>query len=225
MKKKPPDAHQLDLFGLIIPEADVTPNPEPFPAAKTGASLAELAQECAACTRCPLHEGRTNSVFADGNPTAKLMVIGEGPGRNEDEQGIPFVGRAGKLLTKMLESVGFNRQADTYICNIVKCRPPNNRAPERIEIDACFPFLEAQIELVKPRIILLAGATAVKGVLKDLRPISKIRGQWLEWRGIQVMPIFHPSFLLRNESREVGSPKWLTWQDLKAIHQKFIELP
>lgn len=217
MKKPPPDSHQLDLFSLFDEVAPQLPS-DPT------AELVELAQQCATCTRCPLHTGRTHSVFADGNPTAHLMVIGEGPGRNEDEQGIPFVGRAGQLLTKMLESVGFNRQQDTYICNVVKCRPPNNRAPEKPEMEACFSFLEAQIRLVKPRIILLAGATAVKGVLQDPRPISKIRGHWIEWQGIQVMPIFHPSFLLRNESREVGSPKWQTWQDLKAVHQKFQEL-
>jgi uracil-DNA glycosylase family 4 len=186
--------------------------------------LAELAQQCAQCQRCKLHSGRTLSVFADGNPYARLMVIGEGPGHYEDQSGIPFVGKAGQLLTRMLASVGFDRSQDTYIANVVKCRPPGNRTPEREEIAACATYLNAQIEAVKPLILILSGATAVRGVLGNESPISRIRGQWIQWQGIWCMPMFHPSYLLRNDSREKGSPKWLAWQDLKAIRKKYQEL-
>jgi len=142
--------------------------------------LVAVAKEAAFCTKCALHTGRTKSVFADGNPLAPLMIIGEGPGQNEDETGIPFVGKAGQLLTQILESVGFNRAEDVYICNIVKCRPPQNRAPEPDEMEACFPYLAEQIAIIRPRLVLLAGATAVKGILKTKVGITKIRGQWFE---------------------------------------------
>jgi DNA polymerase len=145
---------------------------------------------------------------------------GEGPGEDEDKQGEPFVGRAGQLLTRIIEDgMGLSR-SDVYICNIVKCRPPGNRVPTAIEAAACRPYLEAQIDFVRPRIILLAGATAVQGVLRVKDPISKIRGKWLEYRnGARVMPVFHPSYLLRNDSKEVGSPKWLMWQDIKEVRK------
>lgn len=196
----------------------------PLPAAELEQRLAILAEECSRCTQCELHRGRTFSVFADGNPRARLMLVGEGPGQFEDQTGVPFVGKAGQLLTRMLHSVGFNRLQDTYIANIVKCRPPGNRTPTPEEIRACFPYLEAQIRLVQPAILILAGSTAVKGVLGDKRPISSIRGEWLYWNEIWCMPVFHPSYLLRNESREKGSPKWLAWQDFKEIRRKFLEL-
>ena len=185
-------------------------------------SLEAVQQAAAQCTQCSLHTGRTHSVFFDGNPKAKLMVVGEGPGQNEDETGIPFVGRAGQLLTKMLESVQIDRQNDVYICNIVKCRPPQNRKPLPAEMAACMPFLQAQINLIQPRYVLMAGATAMEGLLGIKQPISKARGQWvtLPNSDIQAMPIFHPSYLLRNASREPGSPKWHTWQDLLDVKAK-----
>jgi uracil-DNA glycosylase len=186
--------------------------------------LEALAQTCSNCTHCKLHNGRTFSVFSDGTPYARIMVIGEGPGQNEDETGVPFVGKAGQLLTRMLISVGFDRLRDTYIANIVKCRPPGNRAPTAAEMEACFPYLKTQIEIVNPLILVLTGATAVKGVLGDRGAISKIRGQWIQWQGIWCMPIFHPAYLLRNESRLKGSPKWLAWQDLKEIRRKYLAL-
>lgn len=181
-------------------------------------SLSSARQAAANCRRCGLCATRSNVVFFDGNPQAKLMIIGEGPGQREDETGLPFVGKAGQLLDKILASVNIDRTVDTYICNVVKCRPPQNRVPMAEEAAACRPFLDAQIDFVAPPLILLAGATAVQYVLQVKEPISRIRGKWFPFRnGAKVMPIFHPSFLLRNESREIGSPKWLMWQDIKEV--------
>jgi DNA polymerase len=149
------------------------------------------------------------------------MLIGEGPGQQEDETGIPFVGRAGQLLTQILDSVGIDRKKDIYICNTVKCRPPGNRNPEPDEMEACFPYLEGQIYHVKPKLILLAGASAMKDVLKTKMGITKIRGQWFDTPyGAKAMPVFHPSYLLRNPSKEKGSPKWLMWQDMKEVRRQ-----
>jgi uracil-DNA glycosylase len=179
--------------------------------------VAAAAKNCGLCTLC---DTRTNVVFADGNPEAKLMIIGEGPGQMEDQTGLPFVGRAGKLLDKILESADIDRKRDTYICNIVKCRPPQNRVPTKDEAAACRPYLEAQIDFVQPKLILLAGTTAVQGILQVKEPISRIRGKWFPYRNnARVMPIFHPSYLLRNDSKEVGSPKWLMWQDIKEVRR------
>jgi DNA polymerase len=182
-------------------------------------ALRLLEEKAKACRLCVLCETRQNVVFADGNPHARLMIIGEGPGANEDLTGLPFVGRAGKLLDKILQSVEIDRQKDTYIANIVKCRPPQNRVPTKQEAETCRTYLESQISLIKPRIILLAGATAVQYVLQLKDPISKIRGQWFEYRSAKAMPIFHPSYLLRNDTKAVGSPKWLMWQDIKLVKQ------
>ena len=183
-------------------------------------SLEEAAASASVCQACGLCKTRQQVVFADGNPQARLMIVGEGPGQREDELGLPFVGRAGQLLDKILASVNIDRQKDTYICNMVKCRPPGNRVPSKDEMEACRSFLEAQIEFVKPKLIVLAGSTAVQGVLQVRDPISRIRGKWFDIaNGAKVMPVFHPSYLLRNESREVGSPKWLMWQDIKEIRR------
>jgi len=171
------------------------------------------------CTKCPLSKGRTKVVFGNGPVPCDLMLIGEAPGADEDLQGLPFIGRAGQLLTKILEAVNIKRPDDIYIANTVKCRPPNNRAPLESEQAACRPYLEAQIKFIKPKIILLAGAPAVKAILKSDEPMSKIRGQWFKLAGteISIMPIFHPAYLLRNPSKEKGSPKWLTWQDVQEV--------
>jgi uracil-DNA glycosylase len=189
-------------------------------------SLEALKAETLNCTACRLSETRTHVVFADGNANAKILFIGEGPGQNEDETGIPFVGRAGQLLTKIIESVGLNRQQDTYIANIVKCRPPQNREPMADEMAACNGYLHEQIRWVKPHIIVLVGKTALKGIVGYDGPIGKIRGQWLTdtpYPQAHVMGIFHPSYLLRNASPAEGTPKWLTWQDMKAIRAKYEE--
>ncbi len=186
--------------------------------------LSDTKNQAIVCTNCGLCRSRSNVVFSDGNPEAKLMIIGEGPGQTEDETGIPFVGRAGRLLDKILIAAQIDRQKDTYICNIVKCRPPQNRVPTKEEAVACMPYLMAQIAFVKPAIILLAGSTAVQYTLQLNQPISKIRGKWFDYCGAQAMPIFHPSYLLRNDSKEQGSPKWLMWQDIKQVKQKLVAL-
>ena len=203
-----------------------------LPAAKAndGASVLEVAlaglvQDCDACQACGLAAGRQHVVVSRGNPEAPLLLIGEAPGAQEDAQGRPFVGRAGQLLDRMLESVGLDSERDAYICNVIKCRPPDNRRPTAAEVAACRPFLLRQITLVNPRLILLVGATALEGVLGIKGGITRLRGQWrvgegpgLEGRAL--MPILHPSYLLRNPSREEGSPKWQTWQDLKQVKHR-----
>jgi len=183
-------------------------------------SFKELEEKAQKCTKCALSKTRTKVVFGHGPVPCDLMLIGEGPGEKEDLSGLPFVGRAGQLLTQILASINIDREKDIYITNIVKCRPPENRTPQTEETEACYPYLEAQIKLIKPKIILLTGAPATKVVLKNDEPITKIRGQWFKLPSnddISVMPIFHPSYLLRNQSKDVGSPKWLTWQDMKEI--------
>lgn len=187
-------------------------------------NLYDVEQKAKVCQLCSLCQTRTNVVFSDGNPEAKLMIIGEGPGQKEDETGLPFVGKAGKLLDKILASVQIDRKKDTYICNIVKCRPPQNRVPTKDEAAECRPYLMAQIAFTRPAIILLAGSTAVQYTLQLNQPISKIRGNWFDYCGAKAMPIFHPSYLLRNDSREPGSPKWLMWQDIKQVKEELLAL-
>ncbi|MDD3012908.1 MAG: uracil-DNA glycosylase [Candidatus Gastranaerophilales bacterium] len=183
-------------------------------------TLKEVEEVCKTCYKCDLSNSRIKVVFSDGTPEAKLMLIGEGPGKNEDETGLPFVGRAGKLLDKILLSQNITREKEIYICNIVKCRPPQNRVPVPSEREACRVYLEAQIQLIRPKLILLAGATAVKGVLGRKEPISKIRGQWFDGPfGSKIMPIFHPSYLLRYESNEPGTPKYLMYQDIQEVRR------
>ena len=179
-----------------------------------------LEKKCISCTKCSLSIGRTNVVFGRGNPKARILIIGEGPGQQEDKQGLAFVGRAGKMLNKSFLSVGIDTNEDCYISNIVKCRPPNNRKPKSIEIEKCMPWLDSQIELIKPKVIVLAGSTAVQSYLNINQPISKIRGKWITRESIKYMPIFHPSYLLRNSSNEKGKPKWLTIQDLKKVKKE-----
>jgi DNA polymerase len=182
-------------------------------------SYEEIEKVAQKCTRCPLHQNRNKVVFGHGPVPCELMLIGEAPGAEEDLQGLPFVGRAGQLLTQILASIQIRRPDDIYITNTVKCRPPGNRAPTSSEQEACAPYLEAQIRLVQPKIILLAGSPAVKAVLKTDESMTKIRGQWFKLPGteISVMPIFHPAYLLRNPSKAKGSPKWLTWQDMQEV--------
>lgn len=180
--------------------------------------LDQLKSTCEKCFDCELGAMRTKSVFSDGNPNAKIMLIGEAPGQNEDETGIPFIGRAGKLLDELFKAQGLTREKDIYICNTVKCRPPNNRIPTETEKSQCRKYLEAQIEIMKPKIIILCGATALKSILGCKTPISKIRGEWFEHQSkAKVMPIFHPSYLLRNPSIKENSPKWLMMEDIKKI--------
>jgi uracil-DNA glycosylase len=163
------------------------------------------------CTRCKLHKGRTQIVFGVGNPEADLMFVGEAPGRDEDLQGFPFVGRAGQLLTKIIEAIALKRE-DVYIANVIKCRPPENRNPEPDEVDTCEPFLFRQIDIIKPKVIVALGKFGAQTLLRTLDPISRLRGRVFEYRGAKLVPTFHPAYLLRNPSskREV-------WEDMKLV--------
>ena len=187
---------------------------------KNYSSLKKLNSECVECVSCNLSKTRKNVVVGKGNESAQVVIIGEGPGEQEDITGLPFVGRAGKMLDTALSSVDIDPLEDCYITNIVKCRPPNNRKPSAAESEACMPWLNEQVNLLKPKIIILAGSTAVQSFLGINEPISKIRGQWIEKDNIKYMPIFHPSYLLRNPSKNKGKPKWLTWQDLKKVKKE-----
>lgn len=208
----PPTAAQYDRIPLD-PNAAIVPG--------TYNDLNALSGHCRSCQRCGLSQQRTNVVISRGNPQADLMVIGEGPGQQEDEQGKPFVGKSGQLLEKILASVQFDSEQDVYIANVVKCRPPGNRDPRPEEVQACRPYLLEQIRLVDPKIILFTGATAYKALTGGKQGITKIRGKWMEWEGRQCMPILHPAYLLRNPSREKGKPKWSMWQDIQAIRAKY----
>lgn len=225
---------QIGLFGgQSTPEVDAL-SPETWEQIPTSASipipsgtyenLEQLAQHCNQCQRCGLAEGRKNVVVSRGNPNASIMIVGEGPGEQEDEQGLPFVGKSGQLLDKVLASVRLDTQNDVYICNVVKCRPPGNRDPRAGEMAACVPYLREQVRLVDPKIILLTGGIALKGLLGIKEGITKVRGNWMEWEGRYCMPIFHPAYLLRNPSKDKGKPKWLMWQDIQAIRKKLDEL-
>ncbi len=181
-------------------------------------SWEELHQRIEDCTACPLASGCTRKVPGQGDHTAPLMLIGEGPGEAEDRQGLAFVGPAGQLLTRMLAAIGLPRER-VYICNIVKCRPPNNRVPAREEAEACLPYLRMQTALIRPKVILLLGATAARNILgEDLR-ITRDRGKWVERKGVFLMPTYHPSALLRDEMKKKDA-----WEDLKALRQKLQEL-
>lgn len=183
--------------------------------------LEQIKSACQNCQKCSLGKTRTNIVFSAGKPNSKLMLIGEAPGFNEDQQGIPFVGRAGQLLDKIFESVGFSRE-DIYICNTIKCRPPENRDPLPEEKAACRSYLDAQIALLQPRLILLCGRIAMTSFIENAQGITKMRGRWFNGPyGAKMMPIFHPSYLLRNASKDKGSPKWLMWQDIQEVRRAY----
>ncbi len=188
-------------------------------------ALKEIQNVCMQCTNCELSKTRTSIVFSDGNPDAKIMLIGEAPGKDEDASGIPFVGRAGRLLNELLEECGISREKDLYICNTIKCRPPENRVPTDEEKQICSPFLMSQINIVRPKVIILCGSTAAKSFLDKDFKISEIRGEWYTLFGkIKAMVIFHPSYLLRNHSLEENSPRSLTKKDLRKIKQEIQNL-
>ena len=182
-------------------------------------TLDEIRTELGDCKRCKLCAGRTQIVFGSGNPRAELMFVGEAPGADEDKQGVPFVGKAGQLLTKMIEAMKFSRD-DVYICNVVKCRPPENRNPEPDELSACEPFLKAQVASVRPKVIVALGKFAAQALLKDQTAITRLRGQWREYEGIALMPTFHPAYLLR-----VPTEKKLAWGDLQEVMKKLGRAP
>jgi DNA polymerase len=189
-------AHAASLFGEQRIEGDTLP------------AIREFVGDC---TRCKLFKGRTKIVFGAGNPNAELMFVGEGPGRDEDLSGEPFVGRAGKLLTDMIKAMGLQRE-DVYIANIVKCRPPENRQPESDEVATCSPFLMRQIDVIKPKVICTLGNTPTQTLLQTTQGISKFRGEWFEFRSAKLMPTYHPAYLLRNPA---AKPE--VWKDLQKV--------
>jgi len=202
-------------------------SPEPPPASQpvlveahewaAGTDLDSVRTALGDCTRCRLHEGRTNLVFGDGNPEADLMFVGEGPGEQEDLRGLPFVGRAGELLTQMIErGLGIPR-SEVYICNVVKCRPPGNRTPLADEVSTCSPFLDGQIAAVKPRVIVTLGKPAASLLLGRDVAITRVRGTWQEYKGIPLMPTLHPAYILRQYTAE---NRRMVWEDLKAALAK-----
>jgi uracil-DNA glycosylase family 4 len=194
-----------DLF-LSRPASDV---PAPIPGSFI--DLPALERFLAGCPRCKLSGSRTNIVFGQGNPKAELMFVGEAPGREEDEQALAFVGRAGQLLTRIIEAMG-RRREDVWICNVLKCRPPNNRNPEPDEVAACRPFLEEQIRLISPRVIVTLGTFAAQALLETDESIGRLRGRWRAAHGARVMPTFHPAFLLRSPERKKD-----VWEDMKLV--------
>lgn len=204
---------QPELFREFISPA-INPKPSRVSLSFTSArdvSLEAIRDHLGECQRCKLHEHRRTIVFGEGNPQAKLIFVGEGPGAEEDATGRPFVGRAGQLLDKIIAAIGLKR-ADVYIANIVKCRPPGNRTPERDEVETCEPFLFRQIAVISPLVIVALGSPAFQCLLRTREPISRARGHWRELNGIRVMPTFHPAFLLRSpdKKREV-------WEDMKQV--------
>ncbi len=203
--------------------APVAPSPsvqtaKPAPSVappRTEGGLDKVREELGDCKRCALSASRTSIVFGEGDPGAALVFVGEGPGAEEDRQARPFVGAAGQLLTDIIEKGMLLKRREVYICNIVKCRPPENRTPEEAEIAACAPFLEKQLLAISPRVIVALGNTAARALLGTNEGITTLRGRWKEWHGIPLMPTFHPAYLLRNPG-----DKKLVWQDIKQVMEK-----
>lgn len=198
------------------PKADLFPRPAGpslFEAVNRIAddTLLKIRDDIGDCTRCKLHKGRHTIVFGDGSPKAELVFVGEGPGADEDAQGLPFVGRAGKLLTQMIEAMGLQRK-DVYICNVVKCRPPENRTPEKDEVSTCSPFLLRQLDVIAPKVIVCLGSVAAQTLLETNRGISHYRGEWLDFRGRKLLATYHPAYLLRNPGA-----KGEVWKDLRKV--------
>lgn len=185
--------------------------------ASTSQRLAQLREELGECSRCKLHSTRTHLVYGVGNPSADLMFVGEAPGRDEDQQGIPFVGRAGQLLTKIIEAIDLKRD-DVYIANVIKCRPPNNRNPEPDEIQTCQPFLFGQIDVIQPKVIVALGAFAVRTLLQSEEAISRLRGRVFDYRGAKLVPTFHPAYLLRSPDKKRD-----VWEDMKRVRSMLRE--
>ncbi|MBT3184438.1 MAG: uracil-DNA glycosylase [Nitrospina sp.] len=200
---------EANLFANAQQSTGFQQSQPPLSTNEMAKSLTAVQKELGDCTRCKLSQTRKNIVFGSGNPNADLVFVGEGPGADEDEQGLPFVGRSGKKLTEIIEKgMGLNREKDTYICNIVKCRPPGNRDPEPEEIAACKPFLVQQLKAIKPKVIVALGKPASSTLLGRTVPIVKERGTWHEYEGIKLMLTFHPSYLIR----------FYTLENRKAVH-------
>lgn len=212
-----------DFYRRPVPESgdafiaakDAAPNstvPEPLPVFQDKpAALRAIREDIGDCTRCRLHKGRTNLVFGVGNPNAELMFVGEGPGADEDAQGEPFVGRAGQLLNNMISAMGLKRE-DVYIANVVKCRPPGNRTPEKDECDICSPFLLRQIDVIKPKVIVALGAVAAKTLLALNDSMANLRGRWYDFCGARLAVTYHPAYLLRDPRQKKEA-----WKDLQMV--------
>lgn len=190
------------------------PAPDLFSAGET---LEVVRADLGECTRCKLHKTRNTIVFGSGNPQAEVVFVGEGPGADEDAQGLPFVGRAGQLLTDMINNSAQRmgvplRREDCYICNVVKCRPPGNRVPERDEIEACSPFMLRQIQAIRPRVVVALGATAARCLLGRNEPMHRMRGQWFDFQGTRLLVTFHPSYLLRDPTKKKEA-----WEDMQIL--------
>jgi uracil-DNA glycosylase family 4 len=197
-----------------LPRA-AAPVPSPTPPAATFASFQDLEAAVRICTRCPLCRLRTQAVPGEGNLKTELMFVGEAPGRDEDAQGRPFVGRAGQLLRRIITNAMHFREDEVYITNVIKCRPPENRVPARDEIEACSPYLVQQIALIKPRVIVTLGKTPADFFIPSRRPMGDLRGNFFEYLGIPLMPTFHPSYLVRNEGNQ--ELKRMVWEDMKKV--------
>ncbi|MFY9804465.1 MAG: uracil-DNA glycosylase [Candidatus Acidiferrales bacterium] len=221
-------APEVALSAASAPKSAASPRPAPAPAPAIVApaslpslfesidriaddTLPRIREDIGDCTRCKLHKGRTNIVFGVGNPKAELVFVGEGPGHDEDLKGEPFVGRAGKLLTQMIEAMNLRRE-DVYIANVVKCRPPENRLPEKDEIATCSPFLMRQLDVIKPKVICALGSCAAQTLLQTTQGISKFRGEWFDFRGAKLIATYHPAYLLRNPPA-----KSEVWKDLQKV--------
>lgn len=196
-----------------------------FQAVAPRETLEQIRADLGECTRCKLHAGRNTIVFGSGNPNAEVVFVGEGPGADEDAQGLPFVGRAGQLLTEMINKSAERmnvpmRREHVYICNVVKCRPPNNRTPEKDEIDACSPFLLRQLDAIRPRAIVVLGATAVRTLLNTGEPMARLRGRWFDFRGARLLVTYHPAYLLRDPSK-----KREAWEDMQMLFRFLYNLP
>jgi DNA polymerase len=220
------EAHLLHLKEEGVQNVQVSPDilkalGSPVPVVASSSPLAEIASRIKACTKCRLCKTRTNTVPGQGSANAPdIMFIGEGPGADEDEQGLAFVGRAGQLLTKIIEAMGYTRD-QVFIGNIVKCRPPDNRVPLPDEMASCIPYLHEQIKVIKPKLIVALGATAMKGLFgENVGGITKIRGRWMMFDGIEVMPTYHPAYLLRNPPAKKD-----VWEDLKVVLAKLGRVP
>ena len=199
-------------MGLDPPRLSVGPLIPPEQGPSSVKTLEELRDFIGDCKRCKLWRGRTHLVFGEGNPQARLVFVGEGPGKDEDMEGRPFVGEAGKLLTRIIENgMGLERE-DVYICNVVKCRPPKNRVPERDEIEACLPFLRRQLEIINPEVICALGLTATRSLMDRPFVMNRERGNWVSYKDVPMMPTYHPAYLLRNLSA-----KRLVWEDVQKI--------
>jgi uracil-DNA glycosylase family 4 len=194
-----------------VEEPALEPGADAIDSEDTVKRLTVLCQEIGDCKRCRLHQSRTKLVFGDGSPAARLLFVGEAPGYDEDRQGLPFVGRAGRLLDKMIQAMGM-RRPEVYICNVVKCRPPQNRNPQADEVESCSPFLLRQIETIRPKVICLLGSYAAQTLLQTGQSISQLRGKERHWHGIPVVATFHPAYLLRNPAQKAS-----TWLDLIRV--------